>query len=313
LEKKIILKEELKKYRKPEQLLHHFFAIVFVLLFLTGFLKFAGAGAIFGAAHIVSGYIFLALFFLHIIYLVVQGISKDIPVDEIPFYIRFSEIGKYLRGEKERYGKFSFPERFDYLSLMILSTVACVTGLFLRLPQFIPGMADVTTVYSISKIHYFTGIAISFWVFGYHLYFTVIQPLPGNAPSNIFGKDITPENVLRFRPRWYESLERNGIIETVEERVDKDKVDREKVTALLSEGNEFFKRGDYHRAEILYLQAIDLYPSYSQAQYNLAMLYIKTGETGKAIREYRRFLEIDPFNPLASQVKRKLKELGDGE
>lgn len=79
---------------------------------------------------------------------------------------------------------------------------------------------------------------------------------------------------------------------------------------LLSQGPE-----DYHIKEafIEYEAALKLDPSLKQTHYNLALLSIKTGDTGRAEAELKAFLELAPDDPDHENAKSMLAKLQAGQ
>jgi tetratricopeptide (TPR) repeat protein len=79
---------------------------------------------------------------------------------------------------------------------------------------------------------------------------------------------------------------------------------------LLSQGPE-----DYHIKEALseYEAALKLDPSLKQTHYNLALLSIKTGDTGRAEAELKAFLELAPDDPDHENAKSMLAKLQAGQ
>ncbi|RMG58263.1 MAG: tetratricopeptide repeat protein, partial [Deltaproteobacteria bacterium] len=60
-------------------------------------------------------------------------------------------------------------------------------------------------------------------------------------------------------------------------------------------------------------EALSLYPAYSQAHYNLAVLLRKMGRREECLEQCRKFLQVDPFHPLTERVREMMREVGEGE
>lgn len=300
---------DLKKYDLYEIVLHHLFSLCFIFTMISGFALYLGSGGWVESVHLFSGYVFILLFVCHLVLLIMKGMAEDIPVASFPFMVKLEELKAYFKGDYSWEEKFSFPERLDYLAMLLLATLLIITGFLLKVPSLIPFGKNIASVYSVLSVHFFASVAFSFWILGYHIYFSLVSPLPGNSPSSMMGKPISLETIRIDRPHWFEQLIQKGVIEIVHEEEDIEEVRRETVLNLLSEANRFVEAHEYDRAESLFTEAIRLYPSYSQAHFNLAILYVKKGNKEKAISQFKRFIEIDPFSSMAAKAKELIKEL----
>ena len=58
-----------------------------------------------------------------------------------------------------------------------------------------------------------------------------------------------------------------------------------------------------------YRKALERYPGYSQARYNMAVVLRKMGERAMAVENFRQFLQDDPFHPLARRAQEYIIEI----
>ena len=80
----------------------------------------------------------------------------------------------------------------------------------------------------------------------------------------------------------------------------------------LEKGNRFALEERYVEALYHYRRALELYPDYSQARYNMARVLVRMGEREMAREAYQQFLATDPFHRLARKAQEALRELDAG-
>ena len=80
----------------------------------------------------------------------------------------------------------------------------------------------------------------------------------------------------------------------------------------LEKGNRFALEERYVEALYHYRRALDLYPDYSQARYNMARVLARMGEREMAREAYQQFLAADPFHTLARKAQEAIRELDAG-
>jgi tetratricopeptide (TPR) repeat protein len=97
--------------------------------------------------------------------------------------------------------------------------------------------------------------------------------------------------------------------EKARERQSQEKV---QVQEELEKGNRFALEERYVEALYHYRRALELYPDYSQARYNMARVLARMGEREMAREAYQQFLAADPFHNLAGKAQEAIRELDDG-
>lgn len=85
--------------------------------------------------------------------------------------------------------------------------------------------------------------------------------------------------------------------------------EKAQVEEELEKGNRFALEERYVEALYHYRRALEFYPDYSQARYNMARVLARMGEREMAREAYRQFLAADPFHPLARKAQEAIREL----
>jgi cytochrome b subunit of formate dehydrogenase len=105
-----------------------------------------------------------------------------------------------------------------------------------------------------------------------------------------------------------------GVEDSPEHR-ERARLTREKneVQEELEKGNRFALEERYVEALYHYRRALELYPDYSQARYNMARVLVRMGEREMAREAYQQFLAADPFHTLAGKAQEAIRELDAGD
>jgi cytochrome b subunit of formate dehydrogenase len=85
--------------------------------------------------------------------------------------------------------------------------------------------------------------------------------------------------------------------------------EKDEVQEELDNGNRLALEERYVEALFHYRRALELYPGYSQARYNMARVLARMGERAMAREAYQQFLAADPFHPLARKAQDAIREL----
>ena len=88
--------------------------------------------------------------------------------------------------------------------------------------------------------------------------------------------------------------------------------ERAEVEAELEKGNRLALQEQYVEALYHYRRALELFPGYSQARYNMARVLARMGERESAREAYLLFLAAEPFHPLARKAQEAIEELSAG-
>ncbi len=116
-----------------------------------------------------------------------------------------------------------------------------------------------------------------------------------------FFRDFQRQEEIRLASRKKKSGE--------EEEEEARKIAKENVELDLQEGNRLAKEEKFVDAIFHYRRALERYPGYSQARYNMGIVLRKMGERAMAADEFRRFVRDDPFHPLAREAQKYIAEL----
>ncbi len=224
------------------RLLHLTVIISFLTLALTGMaLKFAdepwagtiaavfGSFRVLGVLHRIGAVLTFGYFFLHFI-LIFQNWRKtdrslvsfilDKTIGMVPNIQDVKEIGQTLKwfvgaGDRPRYGRWTYWEKFDYFAVFWGVAVIGLTGICLWFPewvtQFFPGSwLNIATI-----IHSDEALLATGFIFTIHFFNTHIRPEKWPLDRVIFTGTITLDELKHERPREYEMLVEEGRLDDV--------------------------------------------------------------------------------------------------
>lgn len=199
----------------------------------------------------------------------------------------------------------SYREKIPYTAQMALLPLLVLTGLAAAHPSAFFGILGATGLVSAASSHLILADA-SLLFLAFHLYFAMLRPeaLWLNA-SFITGKK-TMERHLAMKPWLAEEPESETGPGTEEERVPT-------VEELLNEGNLAAREGKFKEAAGLFTRALELYPGYPQALFNLGACLRKTGENRRAREILEEYLKQDAFGPASARAREILAEMDAGE
>jgi len=209
-------------------------------------------------------------------------------------------------GKRVPAGRFSYRERISYGAFLVGLPLLGVTGWAETHPGAAVGLLGGRGLLGAAQIHA-GAAALLIPLLVWHLYFAHLQP--GQLFWNgawLTGTSPWPR-VERLRPGW--AAELRGEVAAVAEA----EAEAPSVEALLEAGNLAAREGRHEDAETAFLEALRLYPGYSQALFNLAVVRRRRGDRAGAVEALTRFLEQDPFSPVAPKAQELLRELGGGD
>jgi tetratricopeptide (TPR) repeat protein len=207
-----------------------------------------------------------------------------------------------IAGEPPWLGRFSYRERLPYTALLVGVPVLGVTGWAVSHPAAAFRALGAQGLLAAAQVHAAAGaLLIPFLV--WHLYFAHLQPgvlfwngawLTGQSPW---------ARVAALRPGWARELAAQTAPATDRSQ------EAPSVESLLETGNRAAREGRLDAAEEAFLEALRLYPAYSQALFNLGVVRSRRGDRAGAAAALERFLEADPFGPVSGRARALLEEL----
>ncbi len=206
-------------------------------------------------------------------------------------------------------GRFSYRERAPYTFFLVAVPLLGLSGWAVSHPIPASRVLGAGGLLLAAGLHSAVGLLALLPVL-WHVYFAHLQPgaLFWN-PGWLTGQS-TWARVEALRPGWARQLS---------DELSPDQGQAEEapsVESLLEEGNRAAREGRYADAEGAFQEALRLYPGYSQALYNLGVVRSKGGDPVGAADALQRFLDADPFGPVAGRARELLDRLrregGDG-
>ncbi len=258
----------------------------------------SGAAQIHSDAGIVSAVFLLG----HLVTLVAIGIRKDVSPERVAFFPTGREW-TYLRRPGQPYpaGKYSPEEKGDYLAILAWSILLTASGILLHWPGSL-GVPDAAAYGWLRVIHAGCGAALSLHVLLIHVPGRWLRAAPSFRQAIFTG--MVPRERAEKRDGWISELMGERILIPVprEETSETDR-ESEQVRTILEEGNRLVREGKFGEAAEAFEGALALYPGYSQARFNLGVARWKEGKEDLAEEQFRRFIETDPFNPMAEKAR----------
>jgi cytochrome b subunit of formate dehydrogenase len=229
-------KLQYRRFSRLERLLHIFMIVSFMSLALTGMtLKFSYTQWASMLSHLLGGYesagtihrfaavVMLGIFMTHLIDLVhtknrAYGSWKTMllgPNSMIPSKRDLFEFWGSMKwflglGERPRYGRWTYWEKFDYLAVFWGIAVIGSTGMMLWFPEFctkfIPGwLLNVATI-----IHSDEALLATGFIFTVHFFNTHLRPEKFPMDIVIFTGRMPVEEFALDKPGEYEALVQRG-------------------------------------------------------------------------------------------------------
>ena len=260
------------------------------------------------AVHGLCGALLLALWSFHLVRICLAWLEGRDPTGLLPRPADFGALaGTLLRGSSAApRNRFTFRERFPYLFFLLAVPILSVSGWAVAHPATVVGMLGGRGLLTTAALHSAVGL-LCVPPLVWHLYFAQLQPgvLFWNS-AWLTGRSAWPK-VLATRPEWAASLVRQYQPENALE------TEIPSVEALLAAGNTAGQQGEFKEAAASYRQALELYPGYAQAWFNLGVVLFRGGDHPGADQALRQFLQQDPFGPMASKAREILARLeGEG-
>ncbi len=228
-----------RRFTRGQRTMHLIMLLSFFLLALTGMvLKFSymtwaqalagfvGGFETTGVLHRIGAVVLFGVFIAHLVHLAKQRKRKGTPwltfllgPDSMMFgkrdLIEFWGSLKWFlgKGERPRYGRFTYWEKFDYFAVFWGVFIIGSTGLILWFPELftrvIPGrFVNVATI-----IHSDEALLAVGFIFTVHFFNTHFRPDKFPMDPVIFTGRVPLEELKHDKPREYEALVESGELE----------------------------------------------------------------------------------------------------
>ncbi len=220
--------------------LHVLVIVSFLLLAVTGMtIKFSGVGVFQALSRVMGGYevtgfihrvaavITFAYFVLHLGYLTKKKKRrrwsfKTMLSGENTLAFRKQDIVEFGQtvkwflgiGPRPTYGRWTYWEKFDYFAVFWGVLVIGLSGLLLWFPEFftrlgVPGSwINIATI-----IHSDEALLATGFIFTVHFFNTHFRPDKFPMDTVIFTGKVSLEELREDRPRYYDYLVENGLLE----------------------------------------------------------------------------------------------------
>jgi tetratricopeptide (TPR) repeat protein len=317
----------LPRMNLQQRLQHGLFALAVCGAFATGALlvrPIAGGGAA-RAVHLFSGFGALALLCYHLLYLVVRGYVEARNWSALPLRwtredweavaaeIRFLAGRAAVRPEA---GEFRVSQKAFYWWCLAAAGTLAASGIGII---FWEHLGTLRLLNPLAQAH--RGCALIFLATClWHLYGVLVWEGRWWPEWSWLGGSLDGEKAQRKLPgAWRRHIAEQEALAAAARVASPDDLARarqlqqkEEVQAELELGNRLALEERYGEALHRYRRALELYPGYSQALYNMARVLALMGERRMACETYRQFLDADPFHPLARKAQAAILELGEG-
>lgn len=291
------------------QLLQHVVATGLWLVLAVTAAVSRNVPGVWGGIHITTGVLASSFLLYHALYLVSTGIRHDLPLRKVAF-LPVGREWEQLGGRKESgfpTAKYSPEEKGDYLNILIWAIPLVATGVLLRWPGLfgVPG----PRAYSWIRVaHAGFGAAWTLHILLVHIPGRWLRMPDPFRRAILTGK--VPLSHAEERAGWIgELVERGILVPLPEEKLHEADRDSKAVRDLFENGNRLAREGKFGEAAASFEEALRLFPEYSQARFNLAVARMKEGREDLADEEFLRFIEQDPFNPMAEKARELLETL----
>ena len=230
-----------RRFTKSQRITHLFVIGSFLLLALTGMLlkfahmpwamfiaKFIGGVKVAGIIHRFAAVITFGYFIFHLFSLIRMMIDKKLnPLkfvfgkDSLMFNKQdiFDFIGtiKWFlgKGERPRYGRWTYWEKFDYLAVFWGVAIIGFSGLILWFPEIFTNIFPGWLINVAQIIHSDEALLAVGFIFTIHFFNTHMRPESFPMDTVIFTGHVELEEYKNDRQREYQELEESGRLKDV--------------------------------------------------------------------------------------------------
>ncbi|MFC1856383.1 tetratricopeptide repeat protein, partial [Thermodesulfobacteriota bacterium] len=219
--------------------------------------------------------------------------------------------------KRPEYGTFTTFQKIDYFFSFICLIILALTGLLLIFPVASAAFISSSGLHVSLSIHSSFAILFSVFILISHMFNTHLHPdklyfntlwLTGTLNEEEMKKHhiLTYNKIVKQDTDLVEKYEKIAEEKSQEVKVKKE---QKMLEDYLKEGNAFAQSGEYGQAVEKYQEAIVIYPNYSQAKFNLGVVYKKNDQLKEAYSAFKEFVDMDPFNEMAERAKKSMKEI----
>jgi len=277
-------------------------------------------------AHRWAGLTAILTVLYHFVYLLVRGYVEGKSWRDFPLAIRRPDWGELRqglafvlgrRGRRPEAGTFRASQKLLFWATVLLLGSLAVSGLTTAFWEGLSGFQALPILGPLAELHR----GLSLLLLGtllWHLHGAFVWDGRLLPQWTWLTGSIAEELAAQKVPGFYrdhlqrEKERRESMKSAEEEETEESRIERETVEGDLQEGNRLAREEKFVEALYHYRRALERYPAYSQARYNMAMVLRQMGERSMAIDEFRQFIEDDPFHPLARRAQELIAEL-EGE
>lgn len=278
--------------------------------------------------HLGSGMLAAGTVGYHLLYLLIRGYVEGRHLSSFPLSWRgrdwkeLKEEASFLwgKGERPEAGIFRVSQKFLYWGTGLFLLGLAATGTAVGFWEYLGSHVYLSSLGFMAHLHRGLALLLLGSVL-WHLYGTLVWE-GAWTPQWTWLSGTIPEELARDKvPGFYreyvkqQEVRRNNILRKSAGDLDEDerRLEREQVEGDLQEGNRLATEEQYVDALYHYRRALEQYPGYSQARYNMAVVLRKMGERAMARDNFLQFLREDPFHPLARKAQEFIAELEEEE
>ncbi len=228
-----------RRFTRSQRITHIFVILSFLLLALTGMmLKFAHMDwAIFlsklinvetaGNIHRFAAIITFGYFFFHVVSLLRMKKEQKLSLKDFIFgsntlMFNMQDIRDFVAtvkwflwlGERPKYGRWTYWEKFDYMAVFWGVAVIGMSGLILWFPEFFTQLLPGWIINVAQIIHSDEALLAVIFIFTIHFFNTHLRPEAFPMDTVIFTGHVDADEYKIDRPKEWEELEKSGKLET---------------------------------------------------------------------------------------------------
>ncbi len=276
------------------------------------------------ARHALLGGLVGAALLVHLLYLSVRSYAEGLTPADFPLWLRRRDarlIAAGIVGPGEPGVRYSATRRLGYWMFVVGATVQVLTGAAVRYWDLWDLGLVTGSLGFLSALHAGTGMIVGLaipWhlidILGGGRLGLALTALNGRLRRDRLSAWYADEyaSIVEAERRWEDEARQAGGLTDGSGEDQAMQQQRWGVELLLEEGNRAAREGDLAGSEERYRRALEIFPSYSQARFNLAVVLEKEGKLDEAVEAYREFERIDPFHPLSRKAQDAVKRLMGG-